>query len=325
MPSSYIPLKSALERAKAVYHAEGNQILSGYIKSGRLRLRAKLKTVIESDTCYRFSLDKTKLFLKTMPIRAPGQTELEDEIQALLDKAGPKGELSSRRLRKIASCRTKIQYLINAHKEALGKQNALDAIAYELAYGEDPDSLNEKVLIYRAEAQIILWTNLSKVSEVQDSSLSVACQNEYGGAVHDYIAEMNFSADYTELEMIRIQIFPYNKHARYSAYRCQDTVIITQATGLTCLKSDVEELFPRTRPESARKPGNQPLFDEDGVKKLFAHLDEVFPNNAATPTRNDLGEAIRLQIDDPEGGPGKTALNKYAALYLAHRKEKFAK
>lgn len=325
MPSSYIPLKSALARARAVYHAEGNQILSGYIKSGRLRLRAKLKTVIESDTCYRFSLGKTKLFLKTMPMRAPGQTELEDEIQALLDKAGPKGELSSRRLRKIASCRTKIQYLINAHKEALGKQNALDAIAYELAYGEDPDSLNEKVLIYRAEAQIILWTNLAKVSEVQDSSLSVACQNEYGGAVRDYIAEMNFSADYTELEMIRIQLFPYNKHARYSVYRCQDTVIITQAKGLTCLKSDVEELFPRTRPESARKPGNQPLFDEAELKKLFVHLDAVFSDRASTPSRVAVSDAIQRYRDDPEGGPGKTALNDYANKYLEYRKKKSAK
>lgn len=325
MMSKYIPIKSALARTKAIHKDKGKQILFDHIKTGTLRLRVKFKKVLESSTCYRFPLDEAKILLKGMPIKVIGQSELEDEIEALLENSPEDGNVSAESLLKVGAYRKKIFELREAHKKALEQQNELDKKAHALALTYEAHAADEKIYVYRGDSQIVIWVDISEVSEAHDSFLSFSCQNDYDKGVADYIAEMNLSPDFSELEIIRIQLFPHVRHKILSRYRYEDTLIITRARGLYCLKSDIEELFPRTRPESARKPGNQPLFDEAELKKLFVHLDAVFSDRASTPSRVAVSDAIQRYRDDPEGGPGKTALNDYANKYLEYRKKKSAK
>lgn len=315
-----VPLSYAFNRAKKLHQSEGKKIVLDHIKSGAIRIRAEYKEVFNSSHCYRFPINEGELRQKQQPYKVPGQGEIEAIIQQIGD-----GESN---LKEVAKHRDALRRLIEAYQEELGAQGVLDQLAHRIAYGgeeEGEDSEGGKFFVFREASQIILWVDISIADEPPNSTLDIAPRNNFDDEadIKDYIADIDFDPDFNQIEVLRIQILPERRHARYSRYRYEDTLILTKARGLTCLKTDVEELFPHAKEHrSERPPGRQPAFSDKEWQKLCAYLDEKFGGVTGKILNKDVINEIEAFLNDPEARMSKSTLSKYASKYLKEHKEK---
>lgn len=274
------PLIYALNRAKKVYKAEGKKKLNEFITSGQLIVRAKNLVVSSSSKCHRFSLTQLPFLTKEVAHNIP---------------------------------------LNDARLELRRQYHPDDKAAYDLAY---PLKLNvtqpDNVLVYRGAHQILVWRDLCVENEFDDAIVQVAPDVEYDEA-EDYIAELDFSPNYEELKLLRIQLLP-NQHMNYSRYRSSDMATIVLARGLECHASQVEELLPHKEEYRSSSPSHRP--SALNMTELFTFLDSAFSSDPRRlESRGEVAKEIRnFEAFNPtlNGGVSDSTVDNYRRLYLVH-------
>ncbi|MEP3629714.1 MAG: hypothetical protein ABJN04_06915 [Hyphomicrobiales bacterium] len=199
-----------------------------------------------------------------------------------------------------------------------------DRIAYEIAYSLDRTTQQDDDFVtFRGSNTIFVWRGLQEAETLYDSVINFSDYNVFDD-LGEYTVDLDFTANFNSVRYLSFHELP-KIYMKFSRYRSDCHMSIVQASGLTCLKSQVEEYFPHSDKYGSRKANRPPIID---TADLYRYLDKQFNFDPSQAMRRGvLAKAIWLYIEEKEilaekGGPSKSTIDNYRKDYLAYLAEK---